>query len=317
MIIKNIKRHFKKNGLYYWIRDLLFRIEIKREKKIEREYGFSGIKEYVCKWYYKNTKKILDLEHPKTLSEKQQWIKLFDTSDFMSKCADKIAVRSILENKIDGLNFIPLILIDGKSEFNNAEEIDFDKLPNQFVISCNHGSSMTIVVNDKSRLSVRKIKSIKKRLNRWLSMDIAYAGGFDFVYKGIKPRLYISQYLSNNESGLQDYKFLCFNGDVKYVWIDSDRFINHRRTVLNLDFTKADFQIDDYEDVTNIEKPKNYNEMIENKKKLSSDFKFVRVDLYNVEGTIYFGELTFNTNGGIVAARPEEYDFLLGDMLKL
>lgn len=320
MIHQSIKKFLKKTPFYYWIRDILFFCEIKKEKKIESKYGFDGIRKYVCKWYFRNTNKHLNLDDPKTLSEKQQWIKLYDTNQLMNQCADKIAVRRYIINRFPNmraLHFLPLITIDGKSSFKNADDIDFSKLPNQFVVSCNHGSSMTVVIKDKSHLSKTKIKSIKTRLNRWLKMEIGYAGAFDFVYKNIEPRLFITKFLSDKNGELQDYKFLCFNGVVKYLWVDSDRFTNHRRTVFNLDFTKAGFKIDNYDDIIDVEKPKNFDQMIEIATALSTDFKFVRVDLYNVDGVIYFGELTFNTNGGIISANPEKYDYLLGDMLKL
>ena len=175
---------------------------------------------------------------------------------------------------------------------------------------------MTIFVEDKSKLSKGKIKSIKKQLNRWLGIDISYVNAFDFTYKGIKPYIIITEYLANKDNDLKDYKIFCFNGKPEYIWIDSGRFNRHKRTVYDTQFNKAPFKYGTYEEGEN-ERPDNLDTMLEISKVLCKDFKLVRVDLYNVDGKIYFGELTFNSGAGRDLFYPNEYNLIVGDQLSI
>ena len=313
---QKIKTFLKKSDFYFRIRDSIFFKEMKKEKKIERKRGLNGMIEYTNKWYKAQTGKELHLDNPHTLTEKQQWIKFYDQNPLKVKCTDKYLVRKYISEKIGSQYLVPLITINGNDVFFDANEIDFNLLPNQFVISCNHGSSMTIVVSNKSKLSKRKIKGIKKKLNRWLKIEPAYIGAYDFVYKDIKPCIMITKFLENsNKTEICDYKFMAFNGEVKYMWVDSDRFHGHKRNIFNLDLTKAPFVINNYESVENPIIPSNYNDMLKLAKILAKDFLFVRVDFYNVNNKIYFGELTFNSEGGVESFSPKEYDLKIGNEL--
>lgn len=313
---QNLKNHLKQSNIYYRVRDRIFFNEIKREKRIESKQDFELKKKYIEKWYKEMTGYELNLENPKTLTEKQQWLKLFDQNPLKNKCTDKIEVRKYIEKKIGAQYLVPLLENCGKKSFDNANEIDFDELPNQFVIACNHGSSMTIVVQDKSKLTKHKIKQIKANLNRWLKIEPAYIGAFDYVYKDIKPKIMITKFLTGKRGITCDYKILCFNGKPKYFWIDSDRFTSHKRKVYNLDKTDAKFNINKYEH-SNEPLPSTFDKMIELASILCSDFLFVRVDFYEVDGKIYFGELTFNTGGGTELPYPIEYNEKLGNELSL
>ena len=310
---QKIKTFLKKSDFYFCVRDSIFFKEMRREKTIERKRGLGGMIEYTNKWYKAQTGKELHLDNPQTLTEKQQWIKFYDQNPLKVKCTDKYLVRNYISEKIGSQYLVPLITLNGNDVFYDANEIDFNLLPNQFVISCNHGSSMTIVVSDKSKLSKHKIKNIKKKLNRWLKIEPAYIAAYDFVYKDIKPCIMITKFLENpDKSEINDYKFIAFNGEVKYMWIDSDRFHGHKRSVFNLDLTRAPFNINKYESVDESAIPNNYKDMLELAKKLAKDFLFVRVDFYNVNNTIYFGELTFNSGGGVELPYPAEYDLKIG-----
>lgn len=310
-----LKNKLKKTNFYYFIRDNIFFHEMKIEKRVEKKGDFE-IEKYIRKWYKSSTGFDLNLNNPKTLTEKQQWIKLYDRQEIKSVCSDKIAVRNYIKNKIGDQYLIPLIKNNNKYFFDNAEEIDFDTLPSKFVIACNHGSSMTIVINNKNDLKKKEIRIIKKKLNRWLKIDPTYISAFDYVYSGIKPQIMITENLANSKSGLSDYKILCFNGKPKYFWIDSDRFTSHKRKVYNLDRTPANFNINKYED-SNEPLPPEFNDLVSLAEILCKDFIFVRVDFYVSNSKIYFGELTFNSGAGAELPYPIEYNKILGDQLNL
>ena len=288
--------------------NMVHEIRVFRKGKIEK-----GLK----RWYKFKTGETLNLDNPKKLTEKQQWLKLHGVTPEIVMCTDKFLVREYIKKTIGSKYLIPIISINGKDHFYNAEEIDFNKLPNSFVIQCNHGSKMTLVIKDKSKLNNRKIKSIKKKLNKWMKINFCFYFGYEMIYKDIKPCIFITKFLEN-ENGLNDYKYMCFNGVPRYVWIDKDRFENHKRTTCNLDWTKAEFRMNTFEDLGNeFDIPLNSGEMEKVARILAKDFCFVRVDLYNIKGKIYFGELTFSSGGGVEFPYPKEYNLILGDMLKL
>lgn len=311
-----IKKSVKKTNFYYSIRDHIFIREMRKEIRIENKNDFELKKNYVKKWYKQLTGIELNLEKPISLTEKQQWLKLYDDSEIKSYLSDKIKVRSYIEEKLGKQYLVPLIPIEGEYFFNDAKKIDFNKLPNSFVIACNHGSSMTIVVENKNNLSKRNIKNIKKRLNRWLRIDPTYIGAFDYTYKDIEPKIMITKYLTNNKKPINDLKIMCFNGKPVFLWIDSDRFTSHKRTVFNLDGTKADFCINNYKS-TDCELPPNYKTMLSLAEKLCINFNFIRVDFYYTDSEIYFGELTFNSGGGVELPYPLKFNKILGDLLTL
>jgi hypothetical protein len=291
--------------------------EIKREKKIE----LSGNQEkFLIDKYRANTGCFLTFDKPPvTLTQKQQWLKLYGVTPLKTECTDKYAVRKIVEEKIGKEYLIPIISINGKDHFYSVDEIDFSKLPNEFVIQCNHGSGMTRVIKDKSALSKHDLRKLKSTYRHYLKMDFSYLNGLEYVYKGIKPCIFFTVRLKGSEmpDDLPDYKFLCFNGDPKYIWVDTSRFTGHRRTTFNLDFSVAPFNMHTYENVQGIHKPEKLVEMINLSRKLSFCFDYVRVDLYNINGRIYFGELTFSSASGYELPHPIGWDKKLGEMLDI
>lgn len=309
-----VKIFLRKTRFYSFVKDHIFLNEQKKEKKIEKKYGIDGMIKYCKKWYKTATGYELNLDNPVTFTEKQQWLKIYDQNQNKVTCSDKYAVREYVKKRIGEEYLVPLIRVDGADKFYNAFDIDFDKLPNQFVLSCNHGSSMTIVINDKSKLKSKDIKNIKKQLNRWLKIDVSYVNAFDFVYKGIKPCIIITEYLSNGNNDLKDYKFFCFNGEPKYMWIDSGRFNKHKRTVYDMSFNKMPFRYGKFLEEEN-KKPVAFEQMVILAKCLCKEFKLVRVDFYDVDGRIYFGELTFNSGAGRDLIYPNEYNIKLGEEL--
>lgn len=252
----------------------------------------------------------MDLKNPQSYSEKIQWLKLFDEDELRTRLSDKVLVRDWVKEKIGSEYLIPIYGV-----YDHFDEIDFDKLPNQFVIKTNHSSGWNIIVKDKRNFNLKKAK---KRVEWWLGLDYGLWSEFEIHYSPIKPKILIEKYTVNSVGELNDYKFLCFDGECRYFWMDFDRTTNHKRNVYDLNWNLQpwnQFTYGNYEG--EIEKPKNFEKMVEIAKILCKGFKHVRVDLYNVDGKIYFGEMTFTNGSGFEGIYPKEYDYKLGKMIKL
>lgn len=280
-------------------------------------YGRIPIEQYpkaLKRWYLRRTGEILDLDNPKTFNEKIQWLKLNDSTPEKTVLADKYRVRAWVANKIGDEHLIPLLGV-----WDNANDIDFEKLPNQFVLKATHSSGWNIIVRNKDDLNVQKTR---KTINRWLKLHIAFQSGFELHYKNIPPAVIAEKYIENVEGDLYDYKFGCFNGEPKYCLVDMDRHTNHKRSIRNLNFDPLPFTLNLVSEAfsnadTMITKPEQYDQMITLARSLSEGFKYVRVDFYNVKGIIYFGEMTFTSGSGTYVIQPREYETLLGDMIEL
>jgi len=264
----------------------------------------------LAKWYYSVTGEKLDLNNPKTFNEKMQWLKLYDSTPVKTRLADKYLVRDWVKEKIGGKYLIPLIGV-----WDNFDDINFDKLPNQFVLKCNHGSGMNIIAKDKFALN---IDDTRKKINKWMNTNYAFTCGLELHYKDIKPRIIAEKYMEAEDGELKDYKFLCFNGHVELIWVDSERYSNHKRNIYNVNGDLLPIKINDkYENFEPCPKPKSLEKMIEFAEKLSQGFSVVRVDFYNSNGNVYFGEMTFTSTSGIRKIEPKEFDLKLGQMIKL
>lgn len=251
-------------------------------------------------------KRKLNLKDPKRYTEKIQWYKLYYRNPIMMECVDKYGVRKYIEKK--GLGNI---LNQLYQVVDRPEEINFDQLPDKFVIKTTNGSGTNILVKDKKTLNIAETK---KKLNDFLNMAEASAGR-EWAYGGSSKKIIVEELLednSNKDKGISDYKFLCFNGKPVYVVYDKDRFSDHKRNFydVNWNYVKVDSDCPCFED--SVKKPENYEKMVEIASVLSRDFPAVRVDLYNIEGKIYFGELTFYPWSGYVQYTPDSFDFELG-----
>lgn len=301
-----------------WLKENVFYIRNwKREIKKEIKYEKKGKKlEYLKKWYFKKTGLILNIENPTTFTEKQQVIKLNNDTKIKTFCTDKYLVRSFIERVIGADYLIPIVSINGKDKFTNAFEIGFDDLPNSFVIQCNHGAHMTHVVKDKKKLGKKGFRKLQKRLNRELKVNYAYCHGYEMQYKNIQPCIFITEFISSS-GDLPDYKFFCFNGEMKYFSIDTDRFNNHKRTIYDAEYQIAEFQCPQYEMVD----IKIESELLDRMKmivySLADYFDFVRVDLYAAGDKIYFGELTFSSASGIAILTPENSNLNMSNYIDL
>lgn len=223
---------------------------------------------------------------------------------------DKVKVKEYVAEKIGDKYIIPTIAV-----WDSADEIDWDVLPSQFVMKCSHDSGGIIICKDKSKLDKKKAISImSKGLKRRY-----FKQNREWPYKDVTPRIIVEAYMVD-ESGyeLKDYKFFCFDGVPRLVQIDFDRYTNHKRNVYDTEWNLLDLLIKfpkGHERV--FVKPNNYEEMLYISRKLSEGIPHVRVDLYNVNGRIYFGEMTFFHGSGLEEFTPEEWDERIGSWLKL
>ncbi len=249
----------------------------------------------------------LDWEHLESYTEKMQWEKLFDCNPKKVELADKFVVREWVSKKIGDDYLIPLIGV-----WDSVKEIDYSLLPNQFVLKTNHGSGTNIIVRDKSTINISRIN---RQLNDWMHIDYAFYTGYEMHYSLIKRKILAEKYIDSGIGELQDYKFLCFDGEPYYCWVDMGRYTTHTRNVYNLNWELQPWNQERYGIYKDpIEKPLNFDEMIRVAKELSSGFSHVRVDLYNVKGKIFFGEMTFTNGCGFDKIIPEKYDYELGKL---
>lgn len=261
--------------------------------------------------YITNVQK-LNINNPVTIQDKIGWLKIFDNSSIKTLCTDKILLHDYCKQKLGKDICIPILKI-----YNSVDDIDLNKLPDKFVLKCNHGCQYNIIVTDKSKIDIKKIK---EKLNNWLLENYALKG-FEPQYFDIKPKCYVEVYFENNLNNLIDYKFLCFNGIPMYCQIISDRYTNKKylnyydmNFVPQYGLSRTDFEANyDIKD----KKPINWELMKEISFKLAKDFKFVRVDLYEVDNMVYLGELTFTPGNGRMLYKNPEHGKMIGDMLKL
>ena len=298
-------------------------IKIKRTnriKKLEEE-----IKKLKCKlykycpnekradamkdWYYERTGEVLNLENPKTFNEKIQWLKLYDSTPIKTRLADKYLVREWVKEKIGEEYLIPLLGV-----WDKAEDINFDKLPKQFVLKCNHGSGYNIIVKDKSKINVNKIR---KQLNEWLNEDFAFKYGFELHYSDIPRKIIAEEYISNGKD-LYDYKIWCFDGKAMYIQFLSERKQNLKMAFYDTNWIKQDFVYSYEYDKKVIKKPESLKKLLLLAEKLSEGFLHVRVDFYILNnGDIKFGEMTFTSLSGTCKWNPQRSNKMLGDLIQM
>lgn len=253
--------------------------------------------------------KDLNLNNPETFNEKIHWLKLYNRKQEYIKMVDKYEAKEYVSDSIGKEYIIPTIGV-----FETFEDIDFDKLPNQFVMKCTHDSSSTIVCDSKSNFDINKAR---KKINKKLKTNYYFLGR-EWIYKNIKPRIIIEKNMATDvQNDLIDYKYFCFNGKVELVLVCSNRKKKLNETWFDAKWNLLDLREGACEIDKNIKKPINFNLMIELSEKLSKDIPFLRVDWYEIDGKIYFGELTFYPNSGREKFNPKKYDKILGDMLKL
>lgn len=252
------------------------------------------------------------LEKPVRFTEKIQWYKLNYRQALLTKCSDKYSVREYVAAK--GLSdiLIPLYGI-----YDDVKEINFDSLPKKFVLKTTNGSHTNILCTDKRQLN---IELSKKTINGWLNTWTCKMGR-EWGYYNIKPRILCEQLLEKDKNNdLIDYKFFCFNGKPFCLYVIVERFLEDgiKLGIFDTEFNLLPYRRSDIRGLKKeIPKPNNFNRMLKIAEELSRDFPFVRVDLYNIDGAIYFGELTFYDGSGYKGYIPDEFDFILGKNFEL
>ena len=260
--------------------------------------------------YY--TGKKLNLNHPQEFNEKIQWLKIFYHPVILNQLVDKYGVRKYVAEKI-GREYLNELY----GVYNSFSEIDFDELPDKFVLKAVHASSYNIICTDKSKLDFKKVK---RKTKKWLTTNQYYRTGQEWAYKDVKPRLIVEKYLKDDErDSLTDYKFYCFNGKAAFLEVHIDRTQNHKRAFYDFEFNKLPYRYVSVEKSISeeIPKPTTLGEMIKLSEKLSADIPFVRVDFYSVKDKVIFGEMTFYPSDGRKDFYPEKYNKKIGDMIKL
>lgn len=258
---------------------------------------------------FRTYKRFLNKKNPKYFGEKIQWLKLYGNLEKYSKYTDKYVVREYVTSKIGEEYLIPLIGI-----YKEIEEINYEKLPEKFVLKNNNGSAMNLIVNDKNSLNINKTNKI---LKKWLKSKY-YKIKKENQYKYVDNKIIIEKYISDKNGELLDYKFFCFDGEPLFLKVDYDRFSNHTSNFYDMNWNKLELRELGYENYNKkTTAPTNFNKMVEIAKKLSKDFQFVRVDLYNLDGKIYFGELTFTPASGKNSFLPLAKDIEIASKIKI
>lgn len=281
--------------------------------KILDLFNFVSDKTMIKIQYRIKTGRKLSLKNPKRYTEKLQWYKLNYKNSLLTQCCDKYTVRKYVEDK--GLGYI---LNDLYAVYDTVDEIDFDKLPNSFAIKVTNGSGTNLFIDNKKNMDRENVKS---RLDEWMNIkNCSY--GREWCYYNVKPRIIVEKLLDRDEfNDIPDYKFFCFNGNVYCLYTMINYVDNHdegqcgfyTKEFEQLPYSRKEFSPIDKK----LKKPKNFDKMVELAEILSKDFPHVRVDFYNIDGNIIFGELTFYNGSGYSVFDPDEFDFILGDQFSL
>ncbi len=254
----------------------------------------------------------LDLKNPKTFNEKLQWIKLYDRNPIYTTMVDKVAVKDYVAGILGSRYIIPTLGV-----WQDSEDIDFDALPDRFVLKCSHNSGLGMCIcQDKSKLDIPKVR---RKLKKGLQQDY-YLTGREWPYKDVPRRILAEQFMSDGGAELADFKVHCFHGEPKFVLVCQDRF---SETGLTEDFFTPEWEHLPVKRPKHpnaakpIPKPAELEQMLLLAARLAKDIPFVRVDFYIIEHQIYFSELTFFPASGFDHFEPRSWDDTFGSWLKL
>ena len=266
---------------------------------------------YLKLFYYAATGKTLNLKKPQLFSEKQQWLKLHEIHPEYKNLVDKLTVNDIIDEKLGGGYCFPIL-----GYWKKIDDIDFSKLPKRFVLKCNHDSGSTKVIEDKDALTKKDIDELKKFYDPRVKKDFFYAGR-EYPYKGIDGYIVAQKYMADDNGEMNDYKFFCFNGEPKLMFVATDRSTDVKFDFFDMDFNRLDIVNIHPNSDKEIKKPETFDEMKRIAKTLSLGMRFVRIDLYEINGKVYFGEYTFFHGGGFCLFYPLEWERKLGDWMNL
>lgn len=279
-------------------------------KKIKYMLRFLPDGMYIQIYYFAHFKHFANLRNPQTYNEKLNWLKLHDRNPLYTKLVDKFQVKEYVTPIIGQEHIIPTLGV-----WDCFDDIDFAKLPDQFVLKCTHDSEGLVIVKDKSTMDR---VAAKEKIEAALKQNFYYIGR-EWPYKDVKPRIIAEEYMEDRVDGeLRDYKFFCFNGEPKAMFIASDRASDHVKfDYFDLDFKHLDIKQKYPHADKPLRKPETFDKMVELSRMLSKGFPHVRVDFYEVEGHLYFGELTFYHFSGFMPFEPDKWDYIFGKWLKL
>ena len=262
----------------------------------------------LSEWYREKTGEWLNLDNPSTFNDKIQWSKLYDSTELKTKLTDKVLVRQWISEKIGEKYLVPLLGV-----WDSFDQIDFDKLPNRFVLKTNHGSGFNYIVKDKKTFDV---EDAREKFNKWMKINFAFNYGFELHYLNIVPKITAEKYIEEFDQ-VYDYKFFCFDGHLKFIWVDTDRYTAHKRTLFTPEWEKMSERIHWENSSHEIPKPKNFSKMIEIAELLSKDFAHARIDFYEVDGRLFFGEITFTCGSGSEKFIPRDFGIKVGNWFNL
>jgi hypothetical protein len=266
------------------------------------------------------TGKRIHLREPKGFNEKIQWLKLYHRNPNYTLMVDKFSVRKFVADRVGEKYLVPLLGV-----WENADDIDFEQLPNQFVLKCNHNSGGGMCIcRDKSQLDIVKVK---KEINAALRKNYYYEER-EWAYKNVHPRVIAEKYMvntliDNTKYSHEDFKFYCFNGEPKFFYVGMEDTSNGSKVKLmlsffDLEFRPTEFGRSDCEPIPfDVKKPACFEEMLGIARRLSADIPFVRIDLFIANNQVYFGEMTLCPGGGFGFFKPEEWEEKIGDWLEL
>lgn len=268
--------------------------------------------EYLKKAFRLNMGKELNLEEPRTFNEKLQWLKLYNRQPEYTMMVDKYLVRNYIADKLGEEYLIPLLGV-----WDSPEDIDFEQLPNQFVLKCNHNSGLGMCIcKDKSKLDIKKVK---RELSKGLKQDY-YLHGREWPYKNVPRKVIAEKYMTDESGGLIDYKFFCFNGKVDCVMVCLDRHLQDTKFYFfdnEWNLKRLNVRGKNAPSSFTIRKPPCMDKMFEIAQELSKNIPFVRVDLYECANKIYFGELTFFPDSGFDSNILSETEIYFGNQIVL
>lgn len=294
------------NKLIHYLKDDVYR------NKVNAKLGlYNSLSDEAC---IKKMFKIymgyeLNLDDPKTFNEKLQWLKLYDRRPIYTTMVDKYAVKDYVSSIIGNQYIIPTLGV-----WDSFDDIDFEALPGQFVLKCTHDSGGLVICKNKDKFDK---KVAKKKLNHSLKTNYYYRFR-EWPYKNVKPRIIAEKYMEDaGTSELRDYKIYTFNGKAMLCMVNQDRGIHTRADYFDSDYNWLDFTWGyDHADVSP-DKPQNYELMYQLAEKLAIGTSELRVDFYEINGRVYFGELTFFDGSGFDKIEPVEWDYKLGSLISL
>ena len=266
---------------------------------------------FVKLMYRLKTGRVLNIKNPITFDDKMQWLKLYDRNPFYTQLVDKYEVRKYIAKNIGEEYLFQLLGV-----WDRVDDIDFSKLPMQFVLKCTHDSGSVYICKDKNKFDIEKVK---KEISKALKKNYYYHGR-EWIYKNIKPRIICEKYMvDKNGVAAIDHKFMCFNGKAKfsYLCLNRNSTTGTKVDCYDMNWKELTLEINSRKSGTITPKPNNFNKMIEIAEKISNKIIFLRVDFYNIDGKLYLGELTFYLYSGWNIFKPSSYNYILGSWLNL